>query len=96
MYMYNCRLLLPPVRGTAMFVLSVVTSLRLMRLKFSEQARLLAYTIVPFEALIIVANMPTALFVCLWVLVCTVLPLIGLHTSERKRLRAFALNVATM
>jgi class 3 adenylate cyclase len=77
-----------------MFVMSTVTAARLMQLKFAEQCRLVGGNLVTFVVLASLSALPEVEDVCAWIAIGALLPLLGIHSNERSRRRAFADNEA--
>ena len=66
-----------------------------MRVKFAEQLCLFGASLVPIISAVGASGLPDAAFVCAWLLLCAVLPLIGTYTNERTCRQVFADNEAT-
>jgi hypothetical protein len=83
------------VRASALLVLSTVTATRLLRVPFIEQLRLVCGSLLLFVVLVGLSSLPARAYLCVWLGVGALAPLIGIRANERIRRRAFAENLAT-
>jgi hypothetical protein len=77
-----------------LYVLSTVTAVRAIHLKFAEKLRFLLGCFVLFAVCSNLGGVPHSGWMCAWLILATVLPLARLWMRERKTRQAFAENEA--